>query len=404
MIYLLLFLQYYPAGISNDNLILWFDAMNYTSYPLYGNIWYDLSGNNNHGTIDPTVKYYNGSFYFPGTGEIQIPPLFSSYPFTVSILLTHNENWIATTPANFIMNMGINSVRQALCVWSERIWMNYGTSNHWYIAEKPNFKGKYDWNNIIWRVYGVNSHSIHLNEIIGTNINDGGIAGGSAGWSIGGNSISNNWDEYLRGNISEIIIYNRILTISETKILNSYVNLKKKKYLNKNLYNINQSNGYIFQLIGIGRHSLSDYLLESKFSSGSLFLSSSINDNYFLNFTNNYFLISHNNQTFEFKNQILNRKWYFTKTVDSINNNGLLNLIFLNIKNHYYYNLIYSNNSNFNQFIIITSNISINNSLIFNINSLYLNSGFYTLLISFETIIQKKNSFLHILLLLYTYL
>ena len=288
------------------------------------------------------------------------------------------------------MNMNINSTRHVLAVSSNSIIMNYGGSYHWNTIEKPIFTGKYDWNNIIWRVFNQNNHTIFLNDNFLTNFNLYGKCGGSPGWSLGSNSLSNNWDEYWRGNISEVIIYNRILSITESKILNYYINTKKNSYLNTNLYNINQSNGFNFQLIDIGRYSNNDYLINSIFSSGGLNLISDINNNSFLNYNLNFFLIAHNNQSYEFKKNILNRKWYFTKTLTN-NNNGYLKLIFYDIINNFNYNLIYSSDSFFNEYLIISHNISFNNLLIFDINSFYLNSGFYTIELNFETKYFKKD-------------
>ena len=384
MLLILLNFLYFPGGISNNNLILWLDSSNFTSYPLNGNKWYDLSTNNNHGDILSTVtysSYFNSSFSFTGIGEITLPSLFSTYPFTISILCTHNNEWISNSGSQQFMTLTINSVRIGLYIYSNSIWICYGGSSHWYILERPNLIGKNDWHNIIWRVNNQNNHKIHLDDLITTNIDNGGTCGGDPGWSIGSNSLSNSWDENYRGNISEIIIYKRYLLITESRILNVYTNSKKNSFLNTNLFNINKSIGFNYQIIGIGRESLNDYILNSIYSSGGLILESLLDNNYFLNFIGNYLIVGNNNHSYEFlNNNIFNKKWYFTKTLLN-NSNGILNLKFLNFKNNLNINLIFSENSNFNNFQIISKNISLNNLLIFNINSNLLNNGFYTLLL-----------------------
>ena len=50
------------------NLILFLDANNPASYPGAGNIWHDLSSNNNDGFING-VTYSSGSMSFDGSND-----------------------------------------------------------------------------------------------------------------------------------------------------------------------------------------------------------------------------------------------------------------------------------------------------------------------------------------------
>jgi len=54
--------NYYQGNIVTNGLILAYDSSNLISYPGSGNIWYDISGNGNHGTIS------NGEFIPNGFG------------------------------------------------------------------------------------------------------------------------------------------------------------------------------------------------------------------------------------------------------------------------------------------------------------------------------------------------
>jgi len=62
----------YNPSIVRDGLVLYFDAANTKSYPGSGTTWYDLSGNERHGTLinEPTFQSHNlGCFQFDGTND-----------------------------------------------------------------------------------------------------------------------------------------------------------------------------------------------------------------------------------------------------------------------------------------------------------------------------------------------
>ena len=63
----------YNPSIVRDGLVLYFDAANTKSYPGSGTTWYDLSGNERHGTLinEPTFQSHNlGCFQFDGTNVV----------------------------------------------------------------------------------------------------------------------------------------------------------------------------------------------------------------------------------------------------------------------------------------------------------------------------------------------
>jgi hypothetical protein len=63
-------LHYSPRIVTNG-LITLLDAADVNSYPGSGTTWYDMSGNNNHGTSigGPTYDASSKSFYFDGTDD-----------------------------------------------------------------------------------------------------------------------------------------------------------------------------------------------------------------------------------------------------------------------------------------------------------------------------------------------
>ena len=100
--------------IGGGNLKLNLDATNYVSYPTTGSTWYDISGNNNNGTISGTTPYSSGYFSFNGTNSVigqfssvaGIPT--GNSPYTISA-------WVQI--ANKTNDGGIAG------------WGNYGTTN-----------------------------------------------------------------------------------------------------------------------------------------------------------------------------------------------------------------------------------------------------------------------------------
>ena len=83
--------------ISNSGLIIYLDAANPKSYPGSGNIWYDLSGKENHATLYNEPVFANGRALFNGTNEYaQIAYNATDFDFsleqTIFIVMSPTEN------------------------------------------------------------------------------------------------------------------------------------------------------------------------------------------------------------------------------------------------------------------------------------------------------------------------
>ena len=84
-------------NIESKNMVLYLDAKDSNSYPGNGNIWYDLSGYNNHGTISGAT--YNsgegGGISFDGSNDKIIIPHSSSLNFDdeVTVFYTLKPSW-----------------------------------------------------------------------------------------------------------------------------------------------------------------------------------------------------------------------------------------------------------------------------------------------------------------------
>jgi hypothetical protein len=122
----------YGPRIVTDGLVLCLDAADRNSYPLSGNIWYDLSGNNNHATIHGPVFNsgngghfdLNGSTHYMSiissaslqmTEELTLVTVFSPDQFAINrarFMDTSEDGSSGSTGASFYFKMGTGSPYQ----------------------------------------------------------------------------------------------------------------------------------------------------------------------------------------------------------------------------------------------------------------------------------------------------
>jgi hypothetical protein len=112
----------YFGGIVTDGLVLDLDAAKVASYPGTGTAWYDISGNNNNGTLT------NGPT-FSGIGK-QASIVFDGTDDYVSI----NSNLIFLDTAPFTSNTWIKPVTGILTNTYAVIFTLKATSTHWQIS------------------------------------------------------------------------------------------------------------------------------------------------------------------------------------------------------------------------------------------------------------------------------
>lgn len=92
-----------------SGLVLHLDAGNRKSYPGTGTTWFDLSGNNNHGTLTngPTFNSANGgSIVFDGTNDHILLPnglLSGTGDFTVNQFISHLTGSYGATFGNYMI-------------------------------------------------------------------------------------------------------------------------------------------------------------------------------------------------------------------------------------------------------------------------------------------------------------
>jgi hypothetical protein len=219
--------NYNPAIVTN-RLTLYLDAGNRRSYPGSGNTWFDLSGNNNHGTLvnGPTFSSENGGgIVFDGTNDhvsfVSNPVFTNQMTIETWVNMTGvGPNQIGTlfsreTPGGGSYRMLYTSDSfNWICATSNNGWYTTGTS----IIEPSSsrlllFKqvvGVYDGSNLRLYVDGVL-------RIVGSNISGNVLTSGASYYLI--RKEASNID-YGTGRIFAHRIYDRALT--PTEILQNY--------------------------------------------------------------------------------------------------------------------------------------------------------------------------------------
>lgn len=209
-------------GIVTDGLKLWLDASNPESYPGSGTTWFDLSGNNNHGTLLNGVAYSDGVMILDGIDD----KINCGTNFTITNQLTMSI---------WVYNEGGNSP-YARIIGVENVWI--GTNDVRYSQSLRFFGSGIDiyfpitpivlntWSNITYK-YAGDGIELWVNGVYYSKIAKTGNLNpiGTTPLTIGGR-MSDNLRQ-LKGKISSALIYNRALT--STEILNNY-NATKSKY------------------------------------------------------------------------------------------------------------------------------------------------------------------------------
>lgn len=131
-----------PSSIVSNGLLLNIDASNPGSYSGTGNTWYDLSGNNNHGTLmnSPTYDAASGSIVTNGTNQyISIPQISTAIAnVTMQAWVYVNLNTTGTFMKNgsngggYSIGIGNNAFDQVgsnVCMLFSGVrWISTGTS------------------------------------------------------------------------------------------------------------------------------------------------------------------------------------------------------------------------------------------------------------------------------------
>jgi hypothetical protein len=215
--------------ITGSSLKLNLDATNYISYPLTGSTWYDVSGNNNNGTISGTTPYSSGYFTFNGVDSLinqfssvaGIPISGQSYTISAWVQIANktNSGGIAGW-GNYGNNNSVNAFRLTntglINYWfgnDYAVNTTLNTGSTWYMLTAQ-FDGTYR------RIY-VNSTPVAYPGQFSTGIN----VPSATNLTIGKTNTGN--VEWFSGKISQVLIYNT--DIGFGGVINNY-NATSYKY------------------------------------------------------------------------------------------------------------------------------------------------------------------------------
>lgn len=218
---------YGGPDIITDNLIMHLDAANTKSYSGSGTSWFDLSGNNNHGTLlyGPTFNSSNyGNFSLNGTNH------------RLKVTCASNIIRCYNSTTQFIVKLPLWSVGQR-CILSYR-----GSGGQMYIgASAGGIFTYYDTLNSPGYVSGsIQNNSIAVCHVVCDSTNNmlyhyinGRLIGSGVsrtGWATTYNTVfylgydAGGTNEYMIGNFYQFAHYNRVL--SSTEILQNHDALK----------------------------------------------------------------------------------------------------------------------------------------------------------------------------------
>lgn len=201
-----------PPPTVTNGLVLHLDAGNPASYPGTGTTWFDLSGNNNNGTLINGVGYNSangGSLVFDGVNDyVSIPnfsPLASSPAGTIS-----NWSYVRQSKGyHFWGNLIFLVEIQSSQTYRLRFNLNGDWREQYFINFPLNIYHKLDitWDGITTRMY------INAQEVLSSTID--------SSFSTFSNTtnqtleISKRDDNYSNVDIAQTFIYNRALTSEE---------------------------------------------------------------------------------------------------------------------------------------------------------------------------------------------
>ena len=214
----------YNTNIVRDGLVLYLDAANIKSYPGTGTVWNDLSGLGGFATgFNNPVYVEKESFNFDGASDYfnmsrtDLNGGTFAYPY-ISIELwikpglngdaTPTVNNLITVENSFEISIGNNGNGFSSVYYASNPWAWYGTSDN---VLKNN-----DWNQLVYlhadvgRWFFVNGSQVFYRG------DTGGISAGSISYPyLTLMSRYGGTGSFAEGNLSNVKIYNRVLSVSE---------------------------------------------------------------------------------------------------------------------------------------------------------------------------------------------
>jgi hypothetical protein len=220
---------HHSPKITTDGLVLALDAGDLNSYPGSGTVWYDLSGNGNHGTLvnGPTFTSANsGSIILDGSNDYISIPNNSTFNVTDNISV---ELWVKleTSQAN---NLGF--LRKYV-----NGYLFYVTpdANRNFAFDSRNGDGTYYrttgttniqdgiWKYLVAQKIGI-SYKVYVNGVLEGSVNAATVGDISSDATL---FLGTDNGTYLNGRIGSFKLYNR--AISQSEITQNF-NAHKKRF------------------------------------------------------------------------------------------------------------------------------------------------------------------------------
>ena len=216
-------------NIITNNLLLYLDSRNKSSYPEYGSIWYDLSGNNYNGNLQNTTSFssdYNGILNFNGSTDwVELNSfsgaLTNSSSYTILLHFKSTEtNASGNVYNNAIFSMhnsGTNIFRLGAAPDGNKgLYYNIGSAdsragsninlhnNEWRFA-------------VISKDVGSNANFYIDNQLVSAGASPGNTTNFN---SVNQVSIGQEYDnstktDHFQGSIPVVMVYNKALTANE---------------------------------------------------------------------------------------------------------------------------------------------------------------------------------------------
>ena len=216
-----------PSGMS-----LFLDAGDPTSYPGSGSTWYDLSGNNNNGTLNGATYSSNsgGTMVFNGTNSsinfsnpVEIP--IGNDPYTISVWFNSNE---MPSIRGFVGWGAFGNVNQVNAWRLQNFGGGISGFVHYWWGNDLSFQTPMSagtWYNAI-AAYSNGSRKIYLNNVqVAEDFPTGHAVPYSTNLRIG--VTADFFNEWFDGNIAQVIIYKRQATTEE---INAIWNSGKSRF------------------------------------------------------------------------------------------------------------------------------------------------------------------------------
>jgi len=236
----------------SQGIILYLDSGNPDSYSGSGNIWNDLSGNNYHATLMNSPTYSNnegGLINLNGSSNwIELNSfagaISNNSSFTISLWFKSTEtNPTGNIYNNAIFSMhtadGTNRFRIGAAPDSNRgLYYNFGTGSTEGRVSQINLHDS-QWHNVtITKDSGVEAEFYIDNDLKPSNnsVTNGTNFDSVGKVSIGQEYDGNNMSDYFQGNISVVIIYNKVISQESRNSLYDYF---KKRYMDGVISNTN---------------------------------------------------------------------------------------------------------------------------------------------------------------------